>query len=149
MKMKTNKKFDWIGLFLAGVTGASLLAAMLLATLLPRIILPRPDLGTLTALSLVALLLDHYLIRDRARRDYRLVPVYGVLIFGLFPLAACYVAPTEALLLALIGGVSFTVTTFLFDALTDRLADTPASKAAPVIGAFGLFLAAQCLAGIL
>ncbi len=143
-----TKKHDLLGFWLAVVTGAALLALILVRTFLPRIILPEANASSVIGLSLVALVLDHYFARG-SRHDFRLIPVYAAVIFGLFPWAAAMTAPLEAVKLALLGAVIFTVLTFLFDTVIDRLTDTPATKAAPLISAFGLFLAAQCLVGIL
>ncbi len=141
------KKRDLLGIFLAIVTGLALLCAILLRTFLPRIILPRLDAITLIALSLIALILDHYVTPGKREKFWK-VPLYGALIFGLFPLAACLVVPLSALTLAVLGTVIFTVVTFLFDSMTERLSSGPVAKLAPAISAFGLFLAAQCLMGI-
>lgn len=142
-----KKSYERLGILLCGVTGIALLAAMALRLLFPRIILPRLDAPTLILLSLVALVLDHYLPGDK-RRDYRLIPLYGALIFGIFPLATCLLSPIDALKTALIGAVVLTAAAFLFDAMTDRLASGPVAKVAPLISACGLYLAAQCLMGI-
>ncbi len=142
-----KKKFDLLGFFLAVVVGAALLCAILLYTFFPRIILPKPDAIALITLTLIALVLNHYL--SKRKRIYPLVPVLGALIFGLFPLASCLVTPMDALKLALLGAVIVPVVTFLFDTMTDHLSSGPASKVAPLISAFGLFLAAQILTGII
>ena len=142
-----EKKHDLLGIFLACATGTALLVALALRTFFPRMILPHMDAGTMVALSLAALVLDHYLVRG-SRRDFRLLPLYGALVFGLFPFAAGFVAPLEALKLAVLGAVVFTAATFLFDTMADRLSTGPAAKIAPLLSAFGLFLACQCLMGI-
>ncbi len=143
-----KQQHDMTGIFLAAVTGASLLAAMLVRAFLPRMILPRLDGITLVGLSLAALVLNHY-IAHGGRHDFRLVPLYAALIFGLFPWAACFLTLQEAAQLAVQGAVIFTLSTLLFDTMTDRLSSGPAAKAAPLMSALGLYLAAQCLMGIL
>ncbi len=143
-----EKKKDLLGIFLAAVTGAAMLLAVLARTFLPRFILPNIDVISITALSLIALVLDFYIVKG-SKRDYRLIPVYAFLIFGLFPFAACFTAPFEAVMLALLGTVIFTACTFLFDSMTDRLSTGPATRLAPLVSAFGLFLAVQCLMGII
>lgn len=142
-----KKKHDLLGILLAGVTGVALLSALFVRAFAPRVILPRLDGAALVLLSLVALVLDHYLLGG-SHRDFRLLPVYGALIFGLFPFAASFTAPLEALLLAVLGAAVFTAVTWLFDAMLDRLSTGPAAKLAPFVSAFGLYLAAQCLMGI-
>ena len=54
----------------------------------------------------------------------------------------------DALKLGALGGVVFTVTTWLFTSITDRISTGPEAKAAPVMSAFGLYLAAQALMGM-
>lgn len=142
-----EKKHDLLGIFLACVTGIALLIALALRAFFPRMILPHMDASAMVALSLTALVLDHYVVKG-SRRDFRLLPLYGALVFGLFPFAASFVAPLEALKLAVLGGVVFAAATFLFDTMADRLSTGPAAKIAPLLSAFGLFLACQCLMGI-
>ncbi len=143
-----KKQHDLLGIILAAVTGAVLLSAQFLRAFLPRLILPRLDLPNLVLLCLAALVLEHYFARS-SRRDHRVLPLYGALIFGLFPFAAGFTAPLRALVMGLEGAVLLTAVAFLFDNMAQRLASGPASKAAPAISALGLFLAAQILMGIL
>ncbi len=142
-----KKPYDHLGIILAAVTGGALLVSMILRTFLPRIILPHPDLSAVSVLILASLLIEHYFLRDR-QRDYRWLPLYGVLIFGLFPMASTLVSPLDSLLLAIDGAAMLIVLSFLFDMLVARLSDSPASRLAPVVGAFGLFLAVQCIKDI-
>lgn len=143
-----DKKRDFLGIFLACVVGIALLSAMFVRAFLPRVILSRLDAPAIVVLSLISLVLEHY-ITQGSRRDFRLIPVYAALIFGLFPYTASFVAPVDALMLGLLGAAVFTVTTFLFDTMVDRLSTGPASKFASLVSAFGLYLACQCLMGIL
>ncbi len=142
------KKKDLLGIFLAAVCGIAFLTARILKTFLPRIILPNLDANTVVVLSLAAILLDHYIAKG-SRRDYRVIPVYAALSFGLFSYTAGFTAPLDALILAVIGAAIFTALTFVFDTIVDRLSSGKASKLAPIAAAFGLFLAAQCLMGII
>ncbi len=143
-----NKKHDMLGIWLAAITAVSLLAAMLVRAFLPRLILPNLDGIAVVLLSLATLVLDHYLCKGSSR-DFRFIPVYAALIFGIFPWAASFLAPLDASKLAVTGAVIFTVSTWLFDSMMDRLSSGPAAKAAPLFSALGLYLAAQCLMGIL
>ncbi len=142
------KKQNNLGLLLALVAGLALLAAVLLRSFLPRFILPNLDGGNMVLLSLIALVADFYLSKEK-KHDYRFLPLCGALVFGLLPLAACFTSPAEALKLAVLGAVIFTAVSFLFDSILDRLSTGPAAKAAPIFSALGLYLAAQCLMGII
>ena len=133
---------------LAVVLGAAMLAAILVRTFAPRIILPELDVTNLVLISLVALVLDHYLAPN-ADRCYVCIPVFSAITFGLLPFAAGYVSGEAAAELALFGGLIFTVMTWLFTSIQDRLSTGPAAKAAPVMSAFGLYLAIQGLMGMI
>lgn len=133
---------------LAMVLGATLLAAVLVRTFAPRIIIAELDIPNMVLISLVTLVLDHYLAPD-AKRCYICIPVFSAITFGLLPFAACFVGAVEALKLAVSGGIIFTATTWLFSSVQDRLSTGPAAKAAPIVSAFGLYLATQALMGMI
>ena len=133
---------------LAVVLGLYLLVCVLVRTFAPNIIMPQLDIPNMVLISLVALLLDHYLAYG-AKRCYICIPVFSALTFGLLPFAACFVGAVEALKLGVLGCVVFTATTWLFSSIQDRLSTGPAAKAAPVMSAFGLYLAIQGLMGMI
>ena len=133
---------------LAMALGAALLVAVLVRTFAPRIILAELDVPNMVLISLVALVVDHYLAPD-AKRCYICIPVFSAITFGLLPFAACFVGAVEALKLGIIGGIIFTAMTWLFSSVQDRLSTGPAAKAAPVVSAFGLYLAIQALMGMI
>lgn len=137
-----------LNVLLAAVVGAALLVILLLRTFLPQIILPRVNIPNLMLLSLIALLLDHYLARG-ADRCYICIPVFAAISFGLLPWIAGYIPAAEIWKLALSGAAVFTAAAFLFSSICERLSSGPAAKAAPIICAAGLYLASQCLTGIL
>lgn len=134
--------------FLAAVVGLYLLAAVLVRTFCPAIILPKANVPNLVLVSLIALVLDHYLAPG-AKRCYICIPVFSAVTFGLLPFAACFVSGMEALKLAAVGCLVFTVTTWLFTAIQDRLSTGPAAKASAFFSAVSLYMAAQCFMGIL
>lgn len=142
-----NKTYTFNTL-LAVILGAVLLIAVFVRTFAPAIILPELDLPNMVLISLLALLLDHYLAPG-AKRCYICIPMFSAITFGLLPFAACFVGALDALKLALIGCAVFTAATWLFTSMEDRLSTGPAAKAAPIVSALGLYLAAQCLMGIL
>ena len=143
MKNKTYM----LNMLLVGVLSLALLAMILVRTLLPRIILPQASITNLVLISLLTLALEHYLAPG-AKRCWICLPVFAALTFGLLPFAACFVGITDALWLALKGCVVFSALTWVFDSAMDRLSSGPVAKAAPVLTALGLYLAAQCLMGM-
>ena len=133
---------------LAALLGAILLVCVLVRSFAPRIILPELDIPMLTLISLAALVLDHYLAPN-ADRCYLCIPMFSALTFGLLPFAACFVTGAKAAELVLWGAGVFTLMTWLFSSMMDRLSSGPAAKAAPILSAFGLYLAVQGLMGMI
>lgn len=144
MKNKTYM----LNTFLAAIFGLYLLVAILVRTFAPQIILPKANIPNLTLISLIALVLDHYLVPD-AKRCYICIPLLSALTFGLLPYAAAFVAPMEALKLAIVGAVVFTVTTWLFSTIQERLSSGPAAKASAFFSAVSLYMASQCFIGMI
>lgn len=141
-----NKTYT-LNTLLAVILGIILLICVFVRTFAPRIILPELDVPNMVLISLIALLADHYLAPG-IKRCYICIPVFSVITFGLLPFAACFVGAGEALKLALLGGLTFTATTWLYSSMADRLSTGPVAKAAPFASALGLYLAAQCLMGM-
>lgn len=140
-----NKKY-MLNSLLPVVLGAVLLVTVLVRTFAPRIILPEWDVLDILAVSLVTLVLDHYLAPG-AQRCYICIPAFSALTFALLAFAA-YLGIVKALELGITGGIVFTAATWLFTSMTDRISTGPAAKAAPLVSALGLYLAAQCLMGM-
>ena len=132
---------------LAALLGAFLLVCIFVRTFAPRIILPELDIPNMVLISLVALVLDHYLAPE-AERCYVCIPLFSALSFGLLPFAACFVRAVEAVKLGIMGGIVFTVVTWVFGSMIDRISTGPVAKAAPLVSAVGLYLAVQCFMGM-
>ena len=141
-----NKTYT-LNTVLTAVLTAVLAVMVVLRTFAPQIILPIFDIPTLTAISLAALVLDHYLAKG-AKRCYVCIPLFAALSFGILPWAAGMVAVKYLLGLAISGAVIFTITTFVFTSIQDRLSSGPAAKLAPIMSALGIWLAVQAFAGI-
>ena len=144
MKNKTYM----LNTFLAIVLGIYLLIAVIVRAFCPQIIMPKADIPGIVLISLIALVLDHYLVPD-AKRCYICIPVLSAVAFGLLPYAAAFVAPMEALKLAVSGCVVFTVTTWLFTTIQERLSSGPAAKASAFFSAVSLYMASQCFMGMI
>lgn len=142
-----DKKTYTLNTLLAVILGVILLTAVLVRTFAPAVIMPQLDIPNMVFVSLLALLIDHY-AAPGAKRCYVCIPVFSALTFGLLPFAACFVGALEALKLAVLGGIVFTATTWLYTSAVDRISSGPAAKAAPFASAIGLYLAVQCLMGM-
>ena len=142
-----NKTY-FLSSMLAIVFGVALVTCVIIRTVSPAVIIPDLDIPNMVLLSLAALLLDHYLARG-AKRSYICIPVFSAICFGLLPYAAAFTAPLESLKLAVVGGCVFTVTTWLFTSMMDRISSGPKAKAAPIVSALGLWLAVQAFTAII
>ena len=141
-----NKTYT-LNTLLAAVLSVALLICVLVRALAPRMILPQLDIPNMVLISLVALVRDHY-IAPGAKRCYICIPVFSVLTFGLLPFAACFVGMGEAVKLAVVGGAVFTLVTWLFSSIQERLSSGPAAKASAFFSAVSLYMAVQCFVGI-
>ena len=141
-----NKTYT-LNTVLTAVLAAVLAAMVFLRAFCPQLILMQFDIVSITGICLVALVLDHYLAPN-AKRCYICIPVFAALSFGLLPFAAGMVAVKNILGLALTGAAIFTLCTFVFTSVQDRLSTGPAAKLAPIMSAFGIWLAVQAFAGI-
>ncbi len=137
-----------LSLFLGIGLTLAMAVAILLEAFAPAVVLPVMNIPNMAGLCLAVLLLEHYLVPD-PRRCYLGIGLLAVLTFGLLPWAAGYVATAQMWKVALVGGVLFTLLTWLFDSIMDRITTGPKAGPAPVISAFGLYLAFQAFAGII
>ena len=144
--MKNNQYL--LNTILAVVVFVACAIALLVRVWLPAAIIPVLNIPNMVALSVIALLLEHFLVKTNPR-CYICIPVFGVLTFGILPLMAGFACQHDFWKYGLVGGLAFTATTFLFTSATQRLLTGPKAKAAAVITGVGIWLAAQCFAGIL
>jgi len=143
-----NQKKYVLNILLAVVTGLFLLGTVIARTFFPAIILPEANIPNLVLISLVALVLDHYLAPD-APRCYICIPVFSAITFGLFSFVSAYAMLGEAVKLAIAGGIVFTATTWVYSAIQERLSSGPAAKASAFFSAVSLYMAVQCFVGII
>ena len=144
--MKNNKYL--LNTILALVVFVACAAAMLVRVWLPAAVLPVLNIPNMVALSVIALLLEHFLTKGNPR-CYICIPVFGAVTFGVLPLMAGFACQHDFWKFGLVGAVVFTVATFLFTSAQDRLLTGPKAKAAIVVTAAGIWLASQCFAGII
>ena len=143
-----KNKMYFLNAALTVVLFIAALAVILVRTFAPQIILPELDIPNLALISLVSLIVDCY-AAPGAKRCYICIPVFSALSFGLLGWAAGLVSPVDALILGIAGAVIFTALTWVFTSMVDRISSGPAAKAAPVVSAAGLYLAIQCLMGMI
>lgn len=136
------KKNYTSNIVLAAALGLAMAACVIVRAVMPMAVLPGLTVSNVTAVCLVALLAAHYLAGGVSHDAVTLV--LGVVSFGLLPACAGLVRWQDAWKPALLGGAVFFVLSFLFAQMQLRLKTGPAAKAAPILSAFGLYLAMQC-----
>lgn len=126
----------------------ALLVGMLVQIFQPAVILPPLNIPNIVLLSLVALLLEHFLSKDNPR-CYVCVVLFGVAAFAALPLMAGFACVHDFWKIGLVGGITFALTTCLFTSAVKRLKTGPKAPAALVLTCLGIYLTSQCFAGIL
>jgi len=133
---------------LVAVLFVALAACLLIRVWLPAAILPTLNIPNMVLLSVLALLLEHFIARGNPR-CYWITAIFGVLSFGILPLMAGFACIHTFWKFGIIGGCVFTVTTFLFTSATERLRTGPKVRLAVILTCLGIWLASQCFMGIL
>jgi asparagine N-glycosylation enzyme membrane subunit Stt3 len=95
------------------ILGIVLFAGILLRVFAPIVMLPKLDIPNIVLISLVALLVDHYVSKEHTRH-YVWVFVLSVLAFALLPWVAGFVNGVAVLKTAVVGGVVFTAAAWMF-----------------------------------
>lgn len=144
--MKNNRYL--LPLILVAVLFAALMAGMLVQIFQPAAILPPLNIPNMVLLSVLALLLEYFLTKGNAR-CYVCIFLFGVAAFAVLPLMAGFACVHDFWKFGIVGGVVFALTTFLFTSAVQRMQTGPKAPAAAVLTALGIYLAAQCFAGIL
>ena len=144
--MKKNQYF--LNTVLAIVVFVACAIALLVRVWFPAAVIPQLNIPNMVLLSVIALLLEHFLAPMNPR-CYICIPVFSLITFGILPLMAGFACQHDFWKYGLVGGLVFTATTFLFTSATQRLLTGPKAKAALVVCSLGIWLAAQCFAGII
>ena len=110
--MKNNKFL--LHMILAAVLFVALTIGLLVRVWLPAAIIPPLNIPNMVALSVIALLLEHFLTKGNPR-CYICIPVFGALCFGILPLMAGFACQHTFWKFGLVGAVVVTATTFLLD----------------------------------
>lgn len=148
MSMKANPLKQ--SALLAVVVGLFCLILALAGALAPMAILPKLDLPAMLALTLIALTLDAYWSAPKLCWPALLSnAALGGVVFAVLPWCAGVAGTIPVWVLGLAGAVVSGVTTLLYTAAMERIATGPKAPLAPAGTALMLFLAGQCLSGLL
>ena len=144
--MKNNRYF--LNTVLVGVLFVAAMIGMIIEVLIPAAVFPPLNIPNMVLLSVIALYLEH-LIAPNNPRCYVCIPIFAVLSFAVLPLFAGFACQHTFWKIGLVGGIVFTVTTFLFTTVTKWLKSGAKARAALLITSLGIYLASQCFAGII
>lgn len=141
-------KTFFINTLLAVVLGIVLLAAVAVRVFMPIVIIPELDILNMVLISLITLVAEHYLLEEH-ERNYVWIFVLSCITFAVLPFAAGFTAANKIAKVAVVGGIVFTIVTWLFTSMQERILSGKSSKFTVVVCAFGIYLAAQCFAGMI
>lgn len=141
------KNREWIlSTILAAMVGSALLAMTVVHSFFPAIILPKDDLPNFVLISLIALLAER-LSASETDRHYGSLAVFAAATFGSLPWISGWTSVNEILRMAFVGAAAFIAVAGMFDSICERISSGGNGKFAPLVGAIGLYLAAQGLSG--
>ena len=141
--MKKNTMM--VNTLLAVVLGVGLLAGMIWRAMVPNVVLPALDVIAMVGMTLIALVLEYYMV-GKVNRNWLLQILLAAVTYGGLGMAA-QVQGVGAVTFVL-GAIVFAVITFLFDSMVSRLEVTTDKKCAVIPTAFVLYLACQCMIGM-
>ena len=141
-----EKKSFVLNVLLAIVLGAGLLGGVIWSALQPNVVLADLDIPAIAALVLIALVIE-YLWKGTKKRAWAAQIVLAAVTFAVLPLAAGYVG--AGMKLTICGTIVFAVLTWIFDSVAERLSVTTDCKCTMLPTAFVMYLACQCLMGMI
>lgn len=148
MKNLKNTPF-LLNLLLACVVGLYCLVEAIYRAVLPQVIFPKFDLPVMVALSVLALVIEAYLVKEAPRRNWIVTISLGVLTFLMVPLCAGVADAGTMVKTCLAGGATFAVTALCYTGILERIRSGGKAPLAPLGSGAVLVLAAQALAGLL
>lgn len=141
-----EKKSFVLNVLLAVVLGAGLLVGIVWRAFQPNVVLAELDIPSMAALVLIALVFE-YLMKGSQKRAWAAQIVLAVITFAVLPLAAGYAG--AGIKVTILGTVVFAVLTWIFDSAAERMSVTTDCKYTMIPTAFVMYLACQCLMGII
>ena len=140
-----KKSTMMVNTLLPVVLGVGLLVGMVWRTCMPFVVLPKLDVIAMVGITLIALVLEYYMVGN-VKRSWVPQIVLAAVTFGGLGMAAGVVG--VGVNTFLVGAVVFAVLTYVFDSMVSRLEVTTNKKCAVIPTAFVLYLACQCFMGM-
>lgn len=144
--MKENRYF--IHVLLTATVGIVCLTGIITRAFCPGMIFPQVNIPFLVLLSLIPLVMEYYLVSD-IKRNWLISAFFVGVIFVVLPFCAGWNTGVAAWKLFASGIAVFGVTDGLYRSVGERMSLYSRRGFSPIANAFVLYLASQCLQGLL
>ena len=144
------KKNDFmLNILLSIVLGVVLMAMVIGNMIQPWAVFPEMNLPAMAGVIVGAMVLNYFLCGETLPSGQWITQtVLAAVTFGVLLWVAGVIQAAESVTYALCGGGMFAVLTLAFDSMVKRMETTCENKMAVIPAGFILFLACQCLAGM-
>lgn len=144
--MKENRYF--INIMHIGTVSALLLCGVLVRTFLPRTVFPHITIPMLVLCSLIPMVIAYH-VGEKEKKNPVISTLLGGLTFTILSLCAGWDIGMPVWKLFIVGTVVFGMTDILYSSMKLRINSGPCGRFAPEINALMLYLASQCLQGLI
>lgn len=143
-----RKNLYLVNIILVAEIGLLCLIALVMKTFVPGVILPSFDIPLFVLLSVIPMMIKYYIAPEAEGNLWITVLMAGV-TFTVLPLCAHIDMGLSAVKLLVAGTVVFGITNIIYTSIGKRIASGPYGRFAPAANGLMLYLASQCLQGLL
>lgn len=144
--MKKNLYF--VNLLLVAEVGLLCLFYILMNTFMPAAVLPRIDIPFLVLLSVIPMMIK-YCTAPEAKGNLWISMIMAGLTFAILPMCANMNMTIPMWKLFVAGTAVFGITAVVYGSIGRRIASGSYGRFAPIVNGLMLYLASQCLQGLL
>lgn len=143
--MRKNPYF--INILLVVVVGITSFAGLLVKAFSPATVLVRMGIPFLVILSLIPVVLEHYLVKEKQRERVGSILLAGA-TFTVLLLCAGWSVKMPIWMLFAVGATVFGAVDLFYTGMGQRMSSGPCGKLSPIVNGVMLYLASQCLQGL-
>ena len=144
--MKNNLYF--VNLILILEVGLYCLISVIAGSFAPTMMIPQMTLPFLVLLSVIPMIIKFYMAPNTRGNEWITILLGGITLTVL-PLCAGLITDISVLKMFVAGVVTFGITWFIYDSIGKRISSGPYGRFAPIANGLMLYLASQCLQGLL
>lgn len=144
--MKENRYF--VNIMHIGTISVWILCGVLVRTFLPRTVFPHISIPMLVLCSLIPMVIACR-VGEKEKKNFAVSGLLGGITFTVLPLCAGWDIGMPVWKLLLAGTVVFGMTDMLYSSMKLRINSGPCGRFAPETNALILYLASQCLQGLI